>query len=111
MPYCFEFTFTFILVNKKIQKKKSGEGVVREERDEMIPPHTSWTGPDALFSSMRPQSGRAYRARMSPAGSGPRPHPFGDGSRTNGEPQLHTAGIGIGPGRCELWCGSRKRRC
>lgn len=63
MPYCFEFTFTFILVNKKI-KKKSGEGEVREEREEMIPPHTSWTGFDALFSSMRPQSGRAYRVRI-----------------------------------------------
>lgn len=27
MPYCFEFTFTFILVNKKIKKwAGSGEG-------------------------------------------------------------------------------------
>lgn len=37
---------------------------MREEREEMIPPHTSWTGLDALFSSMRPQSSRAYRVRI-----------------------------------------------
>lgn len=88
MPYCFEFTFTFILVNKK-NNKNNGEGVERKEREEMIPP-----APPGMCLMLCSPAGSlrasgAYGVGMSPSRSDSRPQPLEiDGCWTHGEPSF-----------------------